>query len=54
MPWLNNIGCGTPDCPTIAVFRLAAGKFNFWTWENNVNPGPWIPFPSIDALKHGD
>jgi uncharacterized pyridoxamine 5'-phosphate oxidase family protein len=45
MPWLKNIGCGTPDCPTIVVFRIASGKFNFWTWENNVNPGPWMVFP---------
>jgi len=45
MPWLKNIGCGTPECPTIVVFRIASGKFNFWTWENNVTPGPWMEFP---------
>jgi pyridoxamine 5'-phosphate oxidase len=45
MPWLKKIGTGTPDCPTIVVFRIAAGQYNFWTWENNINPGPWIPFP---------
>lgn len=45
MPWLKNIGTGTPDCPTIVVFRIARGRYHFWTWENNVAPGPWIPFP---------
>jgi pyridoxamine 5'-phosphate oxidase len=43
--WLKNIGTGKPDSPTIVVFRVARGQFNFWTWENNVNPGPWINFP---------
>ncbi|HRT84880.1 MAG TPA: pyridoxamine 5'-phosphate oxidase family protein [Bacteroidales bacterium] len=43
--WLKTIGTGKPDSPTIVVFRLPRGKFNYWTWENNVNPGPWIDFP---------
>ncbi|MBU4277887.1 MAG: pyridoxamine 5'-phosphate oxidase family protein [Proteobacteria bacterium] len=43
--WLKQIGTGTPDCPTIVVFRIAGGRFNYWTWENNINPGPWVPFP---------
>ena len=45
LPWLKQIGTGKPDCPFIVVFRMPAGQFNFWTWENNVKPGPWIPFP---------
>lgn len=45
MSWLKEIGTGTPDCPTIIVFRIATGRYNFWTWENNIKPGPWIPFP---------
>lgn len=45
MPWLKKIGTGTPDCPTIVVFRIPQGRYNFWTWENNVAPGPWISFP---------
>jgi uncharacterized pyridoxamine 5'-phosphate oxidase family protein len=45
MPWLKKIGTGTPDCPTIVVFKIATGQYNFWTWENNIKPGPWIPFP---------
>ena len=44
-PWLKEIGTGTPDTPTIAVFRIPRGRFNFWRWENNVHPGPWIEFP---------
>jgi len=44
-PWLKKIGSGKPDCPTIAVFRLASGLWNRWTWENNAAPGPWVPFP---------
>lgn len=44
-PWLKQIGSGKPDCPFIIVFRISAGQFNFWTWENNIKPGPWIPFP---------
>jgi len=44
-PWLKEIGTGTPDSPTIVVFRIPAGFFNFWTWENNVAPGPWVAFP---------
>jgi len=43
--WLKEIGTGQPDSPTIVVFRISSGHFNVWTWENNVNPGPWIPFP---------
>jgi pyridoxamine 5'-phosphate oxidase len=43
--WLTQIGTGTPDSPTIVVFRISSGRFNFWTWENNVNPGPWVQFP---------
>jgi pyridoxamine 5'-phosphate oxidase len=43
--WLKEIGTGTPDSPTIVVFRIPAGDFNFWKWENNVNPGPWLQFP---------
>jgi uncharacterized pyridoxamine 5'-phosphate oxidase family protein len=43
--WLKQIGTGTPDCPTILVFRIPSGRFNFWTWENNINPGPWVSFP---------
>jgi pyridoxamine 5'-phosphate oxidase len=43
--FLKNIGTGTPDCPTIVVFRIRSGRFNFWTWENNVHPGPWVQFP---------
>jgi uncharacterized pyridoxamine 5'-phosphate oxidase family protein len=43
--FLKQIGTGTPDCPTIVVFRIRSGHFNFWTWENNVHPGPWVPFP---------
>lgn len=43
--WLKQIGTGTPDSPTIVVFRLSSGRFNFWTWENNVSPGPWVQFP---------
>lgn len=43
--WLKQIGTGRPDSPTILVFRISSGQFNFWTWENNVNPGPWIQFP---------
>lgn len=44
MPWLSEVGTGTPDCPTIVVFKISTGQYNFWTWENNINPGPWIPF----------
>jgi uncharacterized pyridoxamine 5'-phosphate oxidase family protein len=40
--WLKEIGTGRPDNPTIVVFRIPRGRFNYWTWENNVNPGPWI------------
>jgi pyridoxamine 5'-phosphate oxidase len=43
--WLKQIGTGTPDSPTIVVFRMPSGRFNFWTWENNVSPGPWVQFP---------
>jgi uncharacterized pyridoxamine 5'-phosphate oxidase family protein len=43
--WLKQIGTGTPDSPTIVVFRIPCGHFNFWTWENNVSPGPWVQFP---------
>jgi uncharacterized pyridoxamine 5'-phosphate oxidase family protein len=43
--WLKEIGTGAPDSPTIVVFRIASGRFNFWTWENNVRPGPWVQFP---------
>ncbi|HEY3276238.1 MAG TPA: pyridoxamine 5'-phosphate oxidase family protein [Syntrophorhabdaceae bacterium] len=43
--WLKEIGTGTPDSPTIAVFRISSGSFNFWRWEHNLNPGPWVPFP---------
>ena len=43
--WLKQIGAGTPDSPTIVVFKIASGRFNFWTWENNINPGPWVQFP---------
>lgn len=43
--WLKQIGTGKPDCPTILVFRIPGGRFNYWTWENNVNPGPWVSFP---------
>jgi len=44
-PWLLET-VGTPEeATTIAVFRISAGKFNYWTWENNVNPGPWVDFP---------
>jgi uncharacterized pyridoxamine 5'-phosphate oxidase family protein len=43
--WLKQIGTGKPDSPTIMVFRIASGLFNFWQWGNNVNPGPWIQFP---------
>jgi len=43
-PWLNEVG--TPEkAPTIAIFRISQGKFNFWTWENNIKPGPWVSFP---------
>lgn len=43
-PWLNEIG--TPAAATtIMVFRIPSGWFNFWTWENNVSPGPWVQFP---------
>lgn len=48
MPWLKEIGTGTPDCPTIVVFRIASGHYHFWTWENNIKPGPWIPFQKSD------
>lgn len=44
--WLKRIGDGNPDSPTILVFRMASGRFNVWTWENNVNPGPWVEFPA--------
>jgi uncharacterized pyridoxamine 5'-phosphate oxidase family protein len=43
MPWLEEIG--SPDTPTIVVFKIASGRYNFWTWENKVSPGPWIQFP---------
>ena len=43
--WLKEIGTGRPDNPTIVVFRIPKGQFNYWTWENNVNPGPWVEFP---------
>jgi uncharacterized pyridoxamine 5'-phosphate oxidase family protein len=43
--WLKEIGTGTPDSPTILVFRISSGQYNFWTWENNVRPGPWVQFP---------
>jgi uncharacterized pyridoxamine 5'-phosphate oxidase family protein len=43
--WLKAIGTGRPDSPTIVVFRIVQGQFNYWTWENNVNPGPWVEFP---------
>jgi len=43
--WLKQIGTGTPECPTIMVFRISSGRFNFWTWENNIDPGPWTRFP---------
>lgn len=43
--WLKEIGTGKPDSPTIVVFRISSGLYNFWKWENNVNPGPWFPFP---------
>jgi len=43
--WLKEIGTGRPDSPTIVVFRIPQGQFNYWTWENNVNPGPWVEFP---------
>jgi len=45
MPWLNKIGTGKPDCPSIVVFKISKGLYNYWTWENNVKPGPWVPFP---------
>ena len=45
MPWLKQMGSGTPDSPSIVVFKIARGRFNFWTWENDINPGPWVPFP---------
>lgn len=45
MPWMKKLGASAAECPTIVVFRLARGRFNFWTWENNVKPGPWLPFP---------
>ncbi len=44
--WLKTIGTGKPDSPTVVVFRIPQGQFNYWTWENNVNPGPWVEFPS--------
>ena len=44
-PWLKTIGTGRPDSPTIVVFRIPQGHFNYWTWENNVNPGSWVEFP---------
>lgn len=44
-PWLLDT-VGTPEeAKTIAVFRISRGRFNFWTWENNIDPGPWIEFP---------
>jgi pyridoxamine 5'-phosphate oxidase len=43
-PWLNEIGAPA-DATTIMVFRIPSGWFNFWTWENNVSPGPWVQFP---------
>lgn len=43
--WLKEVGTGGPDSPTILVFRMPSGRFNFWTWENNVKPGPWLQFP---------
>jgi hypothetical protein len=27
------------------LLGIATGQYNFWTWENNIKPGPWIPFP---------
>jgi pyridoxamine 5'-phosphate oxidase len=46
VPWLKTIGTGKPDSsPTIIVFRIPKGYFNYWTWENNINPGPWVEFP---------
>jgi hypothetical protein len=42
MPWLKEVGNGTPDCPTIFVFKTASGQYTFWAWKN-VKPGPWIP-----------
>lgn len=43
--WLKKVGTGTPDSPTIVVFRIPSGRYNFWTWQNNVRPGPWVRFP---------
>ena len=43
-PWLNEIGAPA-EAPTVIVFRISSGRFNFWTWENNIRPGPWVPFP---------
>ena len=45
MPWLKQFGTGKPDCPSILAFKMAAGQINFWTWENNLKPNPWTPFP---------
>ena len=44
-PWLEKIGTGTPDNQSIAVFRIPSGEYSLWTWENNIQPGPWLVFP---------
>ncbi len=44
-PWLLDT-VGTPEEATsIVVFRISRGKFNYWTWENNISPAPWVDFP---------
>lgn len=45
-PWLKQLGDGT-DNPMIAVFRISAGEFSFWTLANNSesNPAFKIRFP---------
>jgi len=44
-PWLLDT-VGTPEeAKTIAVFRTANGRLNYWTWENNVDPAAWVDFP---------
>jgi len=36
MPWLKEIGTGTPDCPTIVVFRIATGRYNYHRFSRTV------------------
>jgi len=44
-PWLLD-AVGTPEeAKSIVVLRISRGRFNYWTWENNVNPAPWVDFP---------